>query len=207
MGLLDILNGMQNGPRGSTTPGKGGMSPVTMALLGLLAYKAYKGATSQTTPAPPQRDPPPAGTPGASGGLASGGPASSGLGGLLGGLFGGNTAPAASGGMPNWLGPLLAGGAGGTVLADGLRNLISGMSHAGQGQAAQSWVSTGPNKDISTGELAKSIGADDIDALSKQSGLSREELLEGLRTQLPELVDKLTPGGRLPTHEEASRWV
>jgi uncharacterized protein YidB (DUF937 family) len=197
MGLLDILNGMQNGPRGSTTPGKGGMSPVTMALLGLLAYKAYKGATSQTTPAPPQRDMPPAGTPGASGGL----------GGLLGGLFGGNTAPAASGGMPNWLGPLLAGGAGGTVLADGLRNLISGMSHAGQGQAAQSWVSTGPNKDISTGELAKSIGADDIDALSKQSGLPREELLEGLRTQLPELVDKLTPEGRLPTHEEASRWV
>jgi uncharacterized protein YidB (DUF937 family) len=32
-------------------------------------------------------------------------------------------------------------------------------------------------------------------------------LLEGLRTQLPELVDKLTPEGRLPTHEEASRWV
>ena len=47
MGLLDILNGMQNGPRGQrqpTPPGQGGgMSPIMMALLGLLAYKAMKG--------------------------------------------------------------------------------------------------------------------------------------------------------------------
>jgi uncharacterized protein YidB (DUF937 family) len=203
MGLLDVLNGMQNGPRGSTTPGKGGMSPITMALLGLLAYKAYKSATAQTAPAPSQRDVP-AGTTGASAGESGG------LGGLLGGLFGGNAAPAGAGGMPSWLGPLLAGGAGGaggTVLADGLRNLIQGMSNSGQAQAAQSWVGTGPNQDISTSELAKSIGADDIDALSKQTGLPQDELLEGLRAQLPELVDKLTPEGRLPTNEEASRWV
>ena len=35
MGLLDILNGMQNGPRGPSDPqAKGeGMSPVTMAIL------------------------------------------------------------------------------------------------------------------------------------------------------------------------------
>ena len=45
MGLLDILNGMQNGPRGQTKPapaGSGGMSPIAMALLGLVAYKAIK---------------------------------------------------------------------------------------------------------------------------------------------------------------------
>ena len=45
MGLLDILNGMQNGPRGQRTPapaGSGGMSPIAMAVLGLLAYKAIK---------------------------------------------------------------------------------------------------------------------------------------------------------------------
>lgn len=40
MGLLDVLTGMRNGPRGA---GGGGMSPITMALLGLLAYKAVKG--------------------------------------------------------------------------------------------------------------------------------------------------------------------
>ena len=46
MGLLDVLNGMQNGPRGQpqpAAPGSGGMSKTTMALLAFLAYKAYKG--------------------------------------------------------------------------------------------------------------------------------------------------------------------
>ena len=44
MGLMDILNGMQNGPRGQpqpptgSAPESGGMSPIMMALLGLLAY-------------------------------------------------------------------------------------------------------------------------------------------------------------------------
>jgi len=43
MGLLDVLNGMQNGPHGQSDPNaKGGMSPMTMAILALLAYKAVK---------------------------------------------------------------------------------------------------------------------------------------------------------------------
>ena len=45
MGLLDVLNGMQNGPRGPSNPSaqsSGGMSPMTMAILALLAYKAVK---------------------------------------------------------------------------------------------------------------------------------------------------------------------
>ena len=58
MGLLDILNGMQNGPRGQKQPGRsgsessGGMSPIMMALLGLLAHKAFKSRSGQAaTPA------------------------------------------------------------------------------------------------------------------------------------------------------------
>ncbi len=58
MGLIDILNGMQNGPRGQKQPappgkaGGGGMSPLMMALLALLAYKGMKGfGQSQTAPA------------------------------------------------------------------------------------------------------------------------------------------------------------
>jgi hypothetical protein len=43
MGLLDVLTGMRNGPRGFGGGG-GGMSLITMALLGLLAYTAVKAA-------------------------------------------------------------------------------------------------------------------------------------------------------------------
>ncbi len=56
MGLMDVLNGMQNGPRGpsgpSTSGSGGGMSPVTMAVIGLLAYKALKSFTGQPGSAP-----------------------------------------------------------------------------------------------------------------------------------------------------------
>lgn len=58
MGLLDVLNGMPNGPRGQLTSGAsgGGMSPITMAILGLIAYKALK-RFSGSQPALPARDP------------------------------------------------------------------------------------------------------------------------------------------------------
>ena len=44
MGLLDVINGMQNGPRGQPASSKSndGMSIMTKAILALLAYKAVK---------------------------------------------------------------------------------------------------------------------------------------------------------------------
>jgi hypothetical protein len=62
MGLIDVLNGMQNGPRGQRQPSSGssgGMSPMTMAILGLLAYKAVKSFSGgQPSPGQPTRIPP-----------------------------------------------------------------------------------------------------------------------------------------------------
>src|SRR6266550_7664177 len=88
MGLADILTGMMNGPRGQRQPSSasgGGMSPIMMALLGLLAYKALKGRGGQTAPS---------GGGGQTGRLPTGGTMSAGssdggLGDILGGLFGG----------------------------------------------------------------------------------------------------------------------
>ncbi len=54
---MDVLTGMRNGPRGGATAGSaGGMSPIMMAIMGLLAYKAVKsfsGSAAQpgSTPA------------------------------------------------------------------------------------------------------------------------------------------------------------
>src|SRR5258708_36798250 len=93
MGLLDVLNGMQNGPRGQTNPNaQGGMSPITMAILALLAYKGIKHLSAGQQPAPggnPQRIPP--------GNPMNTGAAGGGLGDILGGLLGGGAGP---GGRP-----------------------------------------------------------------------------------------------------------
>jgi hypothetical protein len=41
-----------------------------------------------------------------------------------------------------------------------------------------------------------------VDALSQRTGLPREQVTAILSQVLPPAVDKLTPHGRLPTHEE-----
>jgi uncharacterized protein YidB (DUF937 family) len=185
MGLMDVLNGMQNGPRGQTTPGQGGMSPLTMALLGLLAYKAIKSVTGSQQGAP------------ASGGTAAGGSAGGGLaGGLAGGL---------GGLLQGGLGSLLGGGAAGSVLSGGLNDLLKQFEQNGQGDVAKSWVGTGPNKTIAPNDLANALGTDRINQLMQVSGMSRDDLLNGLSQHLPGVVDQLTPGGRVPTEQEAAQ--
>jgi uncharacterized protein YidB (DUF937 family) len=185
MGLLDVLNGMQQGPRGPANPSaqsSGGMSPMTMAILALLAWKAVKhvsGGQPGTSPAP-------APSPGTT--ANTGMPGGGGLGGLLKGGLGG----------------LLAGGAAGSVISGGLGDLLKQFQQNGQGETANSWVGTGPNKQISPDDLGRALGADQIDALSTQSGLSRDELLSGLSRHLPDVIDHLTPDGRLPTENELS---
>ena len=190
MGLLDVLNGMQHGPRGSgapSTPGEqsgGRMSPLTMAILGLLAWKTFKHFTSNqsapgrtpTPPPTPSPAPPPQAAPG----------------GDLGDI------------MKGGLGGLLAGGAAGTVLSGGLSDLLKQLQQSGHSETANSWVGQGQNKAISPGDLANALGADQIDQLSEQSGLSRDDLLHGLSQYLPQVVDHLTPDGRLPTEDELS---
>jgi uncharacterized protein YidB (DUF937 family) len=186
---------MQNGPRGKHLPGNspsGGskMSPLTMALIGLLAYKALKhfggshasaaGGAGQPAPQPP------GGTVPAAGGKQAGG-----LGDLL----------------PGGLGGLLSGVATGGVLSDGLNKLIKGFHDSGHGKEMQSWIGTGENQDISPKDLAHALGDDTVDALSRQTGLSRDDLLAGLSQQLPDLIDQLTPHGRPPSAEEAARLV
>ena len=61
MGLMDIVNGVLNGPRGQRQPsreGSGGMSPMMMALLALLAYKALKGRGGSAHTGAPQQPTP-----------------------------------------------------------------------------------------------------------------------------------------------------
>jgi uncharacterized protein YidB (DUF937 family) len=209
MGLLDVLNGMQNGPRGQTNPNaQGGMSPITMAILALLAYKGIKHlGAGQQQPAPggnPQRLP-------GNNPINTGAPGG-GLGDILGGLLGGNSGGGGGLGggglgdlLKGGLGGLLAGGAAGSVLSGGLGGLLKQFQDNGQGQVASSWVGTGPNQDISESGLVKSIGSDDIDALAKHTGLPRQELLAGLRRELPGAIDELTPDGRVPSAQELSQ--
>ena len=105
------------------------------------------------------------------------------------------------------LGGLLSGASAGSVLSGGLRDLVERFKQNGQGQAAESWVGTGPNQQLHPDQLEQAIGPDVLNTLSQQTGLSREELLSRLTRDLPVAVDKFTPAGRLPTEDEVARLV
>ena len=248
MGLMDILNGMQNGPRGQRLPGSGtkkesgGLSPIMIALIGLLAYKAMKGKGGRAAvpggsdqPIPiPRGGTATSGNPGGTlgdiiggwlGGKSGGAPPAGAkpggtLGDIMGGLLGGKPSGSATGVpsstrpggtladvIPGGLGGLLGGAATGAVVSGGLSALIKELQEKGYGGIAQSWIGTGSNQEIAPSDLAKVLDSDTLDALSQQTGLGREELLAGLSDCLPDLIDQLTPQGRLPTEAEASRMA
>jgi uncharacterized protein YidB (DUF937 family) len=175
------------------------MSPIALAVLGTLAYKALKskggiggmfgsaqgaGAGAAVNPgaragAAPTGAIPPAG-------MDAAAPASSatagGLGGLLGGLGGGG-------------------------LSSGLRDLLDRFRQSGHEEKAQSWVSTGDNRPIEPNEMEHVLGAERIEWLMQQTGLSKDQLLAGLSKELPGAIDKLTPNGQMPTDDELENQI
>ncbi len=143
--------------------------PSMTALLGLLAIAGYQNRDKIAEMMRGGQQP---GTPGQSPGQQTGG-----LGGLLGSLGGGDT---------------------GGLLSGGLGELVDRFRQNGQGEAADSWVGTGPNKEIAPQHLEQAIGPDVLDTLTQQTGLSREEIVARLSRDLPHAVDQYTPDGRLP---------
>jgi uncharacterized protein YidB (DUF937 family) len=87
----------------------------------------------------------------------------------------------------------------GRVLIDGLGELVDRFKQSGYGDTADSWVGTGPNKSMTPAQLEQAIGPEVLDNLSKQTGLSKDDLLGRLSRSLPNTVDSYTPEGRLPT--------
>jgi len=161
---------------------------MTMAILGLLGYKAIKAFTGGQAAASPVGP----------GVLPSGGPVNTGAPGGTGGL--GDL-------LQGGLGSLFGGRDGGNALSGGLNDLLKQFQQNGHGDVASSWIGSGPNKAISPNDLANALGADQLNSLMAQSGMSRDDLLSGLSQQLPDVIDQLTPDGRLPTGHEAARLI
>jgi uncharacterized protein YidB (DUF937 family) len=120
------------------------------------------------------------------------------LGSAMGALQGGGQGGAGGDVLMQVIGSLLQGQGGAGGAAGGLGALLQQLQQGGLGDAAQSWVSTGPNLPVSADQLQSALGADRIDALAQQVGLPASDLSSQLAQFLPQVVDQLTPGGQLP---------
>ncbi|MDE3176986.1 MAG: DUF937 domain-containing protein [Pseudomonadota bacterium] len=123
---------------------------------------------------------------------------------LLHHFFGGGApaqaqAPAPAPAPPAGGGGFLEGGG----LIGGLSGLVGKLASAGAGPQVNSWVGNGPNQPIDPTHLGNALGADVLSQLAARTGLSQQQIVEGLSQVLPQLVNNLTPNGRLPTAAEA----
>lgn len=80
----------------------------------------------------------------------------------------------------------------------GLQDVLDRFRNSGSKEAVDTWVKQGPNQPLETTQVEAAIDPRTLDELSQQTGLSREELLERIARDLPEAIDKMTPGGELP---------
>lgn len=125
------------------------------------------------------------------------------LGGILGGMLGrGGQIKRGRGGLAGNHGLLLAmllpyamqwvqrnGGVGG---------VLERFRQKGFGKQADSWVSTGGNVDLRAEEADEVVGGEELSRLAKQLGVPEREVALGFAEIVPELVDKLSPGGEVP---------
>lgn len=88
-------------------------------------------------------------------------------------------------------------------IAGGLSELMGRFTNPVQAAKASTWVGTGPNDDLSPGDLDEVLDDQTVADLMEKTGLSRTDLMARLSAVLPDAVDQLTPQGRLPTADEA----
>ena len=161
-----------------------------------------------------------------SGGEGGGGGIDDLLGGLLGGAGGSGGSSGSGGGIDDLLGGLLGGGSGGSggakaggvnmgalvaalapvvigmIKSGGLQRIVQGFQQKGMGAQANSWVSTGGNAQVSGSDMRVGLGDDEVRQFAQEAGIPEDEAADVLAAVVPQVVDNLTPDGRVPSDDE-----
>ena len=173
-----------------SVPNNDYIKPLAIAAGALILGHFFGGNRQEGPPGSVPQTAPGAGTLGGGGSpsVASSSPAGGlleSLGGLLGGLAGGGAASGAGGSIPN------------SAVSSGLENLLNQFRNAGHAKEADSWVGTGQNHPISAEQINSVIGQGRLAEIARAAGVDPNYLSQILAQSLPNLIDKLTPGGRV----------
>ncbi|WP_284165346.1 YidB family protein [Frigidibacter sp. SD6-1] len=105
------------------------------------------------------------------------------------------------------VGSIFTGNNAGMALSDAVGGLMRLLSGDTGGSAADSWVASGPNKPMSRDELRDRLGAPLLSDLARRTGLAEEVIVDRLAEALPDMIDRLTPEGRLPSAADAAYLI
>ena len=79
----------------------------------------------------------------------------------------------------------------------GLAGLVQSFQKNGLGEIVNSWVSTGRNLPVTPNQIEQGLGGDLLNQVAGKAGLSAGTASSLLACLLPDLVDKLTPNGKI----------
>ena len=83
----------------------------------------------------------------------------------------------------------------------GVGGVLDKFRQAGYADHAASWQSAGPNMPVSGSVLQEVLGSGAIGQIAQQLGMSHGDAAGGLAQMLPQLIDKFTPDGSVPTDQ------
>lgn len=107
--------------------------------------------------------------------------------GLLDGLLGGAVGAAALGAVSNLINQ-----------HGGIQGIVDQFQKQGLGGVVNSWVGTGQNEAVTPDQVHQALGADTVQKMATQAGVTPQEMATQLAQHLPTAIDKLTPHGTIP---------
>src|SRR5262245_14225187 len=102
------------------------------------------------------------------------------------------------GGLGDILAQVVGGSGSSSGGVGGLGAILERFQAAGYGDQARSWVSTGQNQPMPSGALERVFGRDALAEIARRAGLSEQDASQGLSRLMPEVIDRVTPGGDVP---------
>jgi len=82
----------------------------------------------------------------------------------------------------------------------GLQGMVQSFHDKGMGALVSSWVSSDANSPVTADQIHQVLGSDQVQALAAKAGISPDVAGHAIAQLLPGLVDKLTPNGSVPDH-------
>jgi len=85
----------------------------------------------------------------------------------------------------------------------GLDGLVGTLNKGGLGNIVDSWISTGKNKSVSASQLNNVLSGDIVSQLAAKLGISNTAAVSMIARFLPQIIDKLTPDGKVTAQSSA----
>ena len=87
----------------------------------------------------------------------------------------------------------------------GLAGLAQAFNEKGLGDVISSWIGNGENLPVSPEQIQRVLGSGQVQQIAERLGISSDDASSGLAEILPNIVDKLTPDGEVPSEDVLSQ--